>query len=324
MARLFLGNDKDVFLEFKRHNLGIGFHNYSSFEKDNISVIAFKKLKIDNENYCEFGNDFISGVGTFVYKESIGAVALKQIYNDFSGDLLEIRKNLIGNYLLALKKSEKVYVFCDANNIFNAYYYENKGQWCISNCLYEIALALPIELGINEFNVIEQIFQYNILGNGTVFNEIQKLLGSEYLEIDLEEGSFCKKQLYLSSPYKISERPLEELVDEFCSDLQKITRKIVKCFNGDIGVCMTGGLDARMILAAFLSNGCKPVLTYGVGNSQLTNTKNGDLEVDKIYSERFDLPLKIMDWSTPEPVDLYWDILISMDFMQVFIQVLTM
>ena len=59
MARLFLGNDKDVFLEFKKHNLEIGFHNYSSFEKDNISVIAFKKLKIDNENYCEFGNDFI-------------------------------------------------------------------------------------------------------------------------------------------------------------------------------------------------------------------------------------------------------------------------
>ncbi|BDF55662.1 MULTISPECIES: hypothetical protein [Butyricimonas] len=307
MARLFLGNDKDVFLEFKKHNLEIGFHNYSSFEKDNISVIAFKKLKIDNENYCEFGNDFISGVGTFIYKESIGAIALKQIYNDFSGDLLEIRKNLIGNYLFALKKSEKVYVFCDANNIFNAYYYENKGQWCISNCLYEIALALPIELGVNEFNVIEQIFQYNILGNGTVFNEIQKLLGNEYLEIDIEKGSFCKKQLYLSSPYKISERPLEELVDEFCSDLQEITRKVVKCFDGDIGVCMTGGLDARMILAAFLSNDCKPVLTYGVGNSQLTNTKNGDLEVDKIYSKRFNLPLKIMDWSTPDPVDLYWD-----------------
>ena len=89
----------------------LDFIIYSSFEKDNISVIAFKKLKIDNENYCEFGNDFISGVGTFIYKESIGAIALKQIYNDFSGDLLEIRKNLIGNYLFALKKSAKSLCF---------------------------------------------------------------------------------------------------------------------------------------------------------------------------------------------------------------------
>lgn len=53
----------------------------------------------------------MSGVGTFIYKESIGAIALKQIYNDFSGDLLEIRKNLIGNYLFALKSLKKFMFF---------------------------------------------------------------------------------------------------------------------------------------------------------------------------------------------------------------------
>lgn len=43
---------------------------------------------------------------------------------------------------------------------------------------------------------------------------------------------------------------------------------------------MTGGLDTRTSLAAYLKSGSKPHLNYGIGNSLLINTFYDDYEID--------------------------------------------
>jgi len=68
--------------------------------------------------------------------------------------------------------------------------------------------------------------------------------------------------------------------------LNDITNTIATVFNSHT-ISMTGGLDARMIFSSMLANNVKPNLVYGVGNTLLTNTKDRDLEINKLYTEKF-------------------------------------
>ena len=82
--------------------------------------------------------------------------------------------------------------------------------------------------------------------------------------------------------------------------------KVVKHFK-NISIFMTGGLDSRVILSAFIKSGVKPKLLYGVGNSAITNTNPNDFEIVKKIARKFNLDLVIMNWKSPYPIDKDWD-----------------
>jgi len=233
------------------------------------------------------------------------ADSLIQIYNDFNGNIQKIRKNIIGNYLLCIKKSNKIYIFCEENNLFNVFYTQNDDNWAVSNSLYDLSKNYFGKLSINEFNLIEYIFQSAIIGNGTIFNEVKKLQGDESLCINLETD---KLQVFDEELPKtdLKNKDEEFLVTHFVDKLNDITNTIATVFNSHT-ISMTGGLDARMIFSSMLANNVKPNLVYGVGNTLLTNTKDRDLEINKLYTEKFGLNLHIMNWDTPEKFDKYWE-----------------
>jgi len=306
MSKLIISNNKKIVQRVKEHSIENGFEKYTALSYSNCNIVSFKKLNIDNENFVKFeNNDFVATAGTLIYKKKIGQNSLIQIYNDFNGNIQKIRKNIIGNYLLCIKKSNKIYIFCEENNLFNVFYTQNDDNWAVSNSLYDLSKNYFGKLSINEFNLIEYIFQSAIIGNGTIFNEVKKLQGDESLCINLETD---KLQVFDEELPKtdLKNKDEEFLVTHFVDKLNDITNTIATVFNSHT-ISMTGGLDARMIFSSMLANNVKPNLVYGVGNTPLTNTKDRDLEINKLYTEKFGLNLHIMNWDTPEKFDKYWE-----------------
>lgn len=304
MAKFLLSNDKGKYDYIKNIYLDTGFNRFNEYTKDNLYFSAYEKIRVNNCNFIKIDNDFVASSGTLIYKEIIGREALKNIYDDFNNDIQDIRNHIIGNYALIIKKENKIYVFGDENNIHNIYYYNKNKKWILSNTQFHIAKALN-DVEIDEFNLIEYAFQYSILDNGTIFKNIKKLMGDECIVLDLNHYNFNLNKININYP-DIQIKDIDSMVKDFAGLLQNKIKIISKNFK-TITISMTGGLDSRMVLAGFLSNNIKPNITYGVGNSQITNTKNRDLEINKIYSENFGLKFYEMNWKTNKDIFEYWD-----------------
>ncbi len=83
----------------------------------------------------------------------------------------------------------------------------------------------------------------------------------------------------------------------------KLTYKasvIAKVF-GNPSICMTGGLDSRMSLAAYLKAGAKPTLSFAVSNTQIASPEQKDIEIIRVFSEKFSLKDNIYDCDTRFP-----------------------
>lgn len=314
MARLIVSNKNEVITKFKEHSISNGFDRYEEIVKDSCNLVSFKKLKKENENLYSDDDGFIAVSGTFIYKkEIIGKLALKDIYESFNEANLitSIRKNLIGAYVLIIKKGEEIWAFSDESNIADVYYFFDDDKWVLSNWLYDMSMALSKNLSVNEFNFIEQIFQYSIWGNGTIFNEINKLLGDEYIHINLTLRQLNVNKIPNYLILKNNYSSLEKVVDNLETEFRLIATALKKCFGNDIGVSMTGGLDSRLVLSALCSVGIKPNLFYGIGNSQFVPTQSPDLNIVKQFSTSFELKLQVQDWTTPDKIDKDWNDLIN-------------
>uniref|UniRef100_UPI000A4C8EA6 hypothetical protein n=3 Tax=Vibrio TaxID=662 RepID=UPI000A4C8EA6 len=106
--------------------------------------------------------------------------------------------------------------------------------------------------------------------------------------------------------YALNTNHIDEYADSV-SELCKESAKIISSKFSNISLCMTGGLDSRVVLSSYLSSGCSPSLLYGEGNSGLTNTKKKDLEIVEIIESKLGLKLDKMDWSTNEWFIKHWE-----------------
>ncbi|RBP58086.1 hypothetical protein DES36_12521 [Alkalibaculum bacchi] len=302
MAKVIIGNNRMKVNELKNHFNQYGFNDFTEYNRDNILALFYKKLNtIDYCNYYEENNDFICTVGTIIYRQATGISALKQILRDFSTYNIEnIRNVSIGNYAVIIKKGLDIYIFVDKNSIYNLYYYNDNNEWLVSNTYYHLGKVRSTNK-FNYLDILEYSFNNAIIGNKTPIEGIYKLLGNEYFHIDLNLNKMQTKKLDCNNSLcKTSS------FDLFLSDLKNIIHVISKNYS-NITISSTGGLDSRLFTALFLSNNVKPQLVYGIGNSKLTNTKVRDLEINKMYSECYDLKLSLMNWETKVPFNIDWD-----------------
>lgn len=307
MAKTFISNVKSFYEGSKKASINAGFKLFSEVVGSDEYLIAFNKMRVGNENLVLFDTGYISVSGTFIYKDRIGSVGLELLYSDFGGDVAEVRKELVGNYLITIKSNGVIYVFGDENDIFNINYYVENGSWIISNDLLSIASQVSDSVVLNELNLIEQCFQNTILDNGTIFQQINRLKGSEYIEIDCKANSFIVKNIVGFFTRKDNRNiDFKACCKEFSQLLINNAESIKSNFQ-NITISMTGGLDSRVVLASYLAAGVKPKLVYGVGNSPLTNTNIEDLEINSILKNRFDLNFTRMNWDSIFPIDKYWD-----------------
>lgn len=300
MAKFFITNSKEifdrVFIDVKESLFNIEF----TFNQVNFYALSVKKLFINNDNGWCRESDMVITTGTPIYKESL---CNECMLDDFDGNVNPFRKNIIGQYAVAIKKEEITTIFCDAVGAYSIYYYNDGIDFLVSNDICDMAKALGNRVRPSEINILEEACQNSILCGDSLYEGIRRLSGYEKIIITTETGLNVEKLPIQKRRTDLSYREsVKELTRRFKYKASVITKVL-----GDPDIFMTGGLDARISLASYLSVGAKPSLHYGVGNSVLTNTKNNDLEIAKNFSHRYNLPFYEEDWKTPSPIYKYWD-----------------
>lgn len=272
-------------------------------ETKQYNYVSFHKLAFNNENYLSVGDDFIGVLGTLIYKE-LTENMLNALYNDWADDINGIRQNCIGSYCVIIKKGDHISVFGEENYMYNIYYYIANSSYILSNSFFDIQSIYGSGLEIDRFNFLEMVFNTYVLGNETIFKNVKRLCGDEYIYIDLEKNIAEVKRINVD--WKLDGKlNYSERVKKLSDNLVK-KAKVISDVYGTPALCMTGGLDSRLCIAPVLANGVKPDLFYGVGNSILTDTKDMDLKINQMYAEKFGLTLEVMDWSTSLPIDKDW------------------
>lgn len=309
MAKLFITNNFNTNNNIVNHCEKQGFKSSFTGKFETANVIAFSKKNSSNDNFHQIGDELIIGIGSIIYKDFSNNNALKNILSDFSdeNDIDLIKQTIIGNYVILIKKENNIFVFNDASNLYTLYYHQKNDNIYIGSDLFDLAINRNEKksLTIDENNFLEGVFVNGILGEATIFKEIKKLLGHEYISINLRTENFKINHISVKKSI-ISKLSFERNFEKYHKTLINNINSIVKHYK-NIAIFITGGLDSRVILSAFLNAGVKPTLLYGIGNSAITNTNNNDYEIVKKIAKKFDLELIKMNWSSPNPIDKHWD-----------------
>lgn len=304
MSKFFITNKSEyaqiIIQNIKLSEFDISFENHI----DSIFAFTTKKLKLNHQNSLSIQNDFVITNGMLLYKGGNSIKHWKQLYTDYNFNIPNIRNQSCGNYAICIKKGSTIDIWGEEFGGFNIYYYNNENFFIISNSLYDLAKILKDKLSINKLNIYEEVLQNGILCEETFFNEIKRLSGNQYLHIDIDKNILSTLELELSYPIckdnsTMCAKKIAKILSENASNIKNAI--------GNPSINMTGGLDARISLATYLSVGAKPFLNYGVGNTGLTNTKNEDLNIDILFRNKYNLDLRIGSWKTPNPIDKYWE-----------------
>lgn len=303
MSKFILSNNINIVQQIVADSCSVGFEVSGKFNGQ-ICYTSFYKLSCKNFNFYAIGNDFISVVGTFIYKGKHGREALIAIYDDFSANINSIRDNVIGNCAFIIKKGSLLYVFGEYFGFYDIFYYYKNGLFIISHDLYDLYKGIT-DLKINKLNMLEHLaLGVNYCGE-TFFDDVYRLQDNETLIINTSTGSLEKSSLNVNWKNSGS-MSYDECVSKISSSLKSIGKTFFDNF-GTPALSSTGGLDNRLNLAIFLAIGARPDLYYGVGNSGATNTFSGDLKVNQEFEKSFGTKLNQVSWNNSTPIDKDWE-----------------
>lgn len=303
MSKFFITNKKSILGDIRKRVEESSFEICYSKEGE-ISCLTTKKLAVEHINGIDKDNGFITVTGTMIWGDGnrVDGDIINKISEIYDGDINSIRKLCVGNYAVSVADNEKGCVFSDLSGFYDVYYFCQDNSWVISNSLYDLYIVLKSILTLDNLSIVEMIRQYSILNGDTPFHEIKRLRGFDYIKFDKNNIELIEED----HPYPLAKGTFDENVEKYVSFSKSYAEKTYKAY-GTPTIAMTGGLDARMLLASYLSIGVKPDLYYGTGDTFITNTIDQDKFIDRQYSKKFDLKLYEESWKTPEPMDKYWE-----------------
>lgn len=215
-----------------------------------------------------------------------------------------IRDNTIGQYAYVMNTGGTLSVFGDRVGVYDIYYYSGEdGLYFVTNDLFDMVSVIRDKVSLHEMNLVEYASTFNVFGGETIFNEIFRLNGEQYLYI--QNGILSVGKINITLWPLIENETVEDCAKKLA---EKISYKagVIARVLGAPTISMTGGLDSRMSLAAYLSAGVKPQVLYGRGNTFLVSPiKEDELVVDKLV-QTYTLPHKFIDWDTTNP-EQHWD-----------------
>lgn len=297
MAKIMISNNNLQVKSFINFNIKSGFKDFGQYENNEFSLAVHKKKIHKVDNFIKFQNgDFCSTIGTCIVNNMIGMEAIKELYKIFDSNIKASRSRMIGNYIVVIKKFNKVYIFTDKYSVLKSYYCIDEKNWVFSNSIENIAMTTK-NLKINKFGLLQESLLVSSFGSETLFENIFRLSGYEYLEIDCKTNRLNVQSISCTRQRRnFKNKSIEEVSLEYASIIKNKFAIVSKFFANSIRINQTGGLDNRTVLASFLSCGVKPDIMYGVGNSVFTNTKNEDLEICKLYQKKYAIDFYQMNW----------------------------
>ena len=246
------------------------------------------------------GEDVIASIGYVCHidGESVQAT-LAQIISSFDESQIgDLKKKLVGQYVLLIKKGDNIYLFSDfmgARNIF----YSDDGMVVSSSFSKVEDLVQTSSSDLDMYKVFEFLAMRHILyptwlGRSTEHKRIKWLLPYEYLVIDLASSSFRLGSIvYTIDNKKQSDCAL--LASELLSTLRTIiNRREFK--NSPVAASMTGGRDSRLV--AGIAAEQFPNLRYRTAVSSERFSSLKDLEVADKLAKIQGIPLDVYRFQT--------------------------
>lgn len=278
MARLLLCNNKDIFYKISKANIDGGFKINGKYVGEKIFIETYSKIHLDLLNFLNIGEDFVACSGTLLYKDIIGIDCLHVLYDDFSEEkIAEIRKDMVGTYVVAIKKRKRIYIFVDEVGTYAYHYYLKNEVFISTNTYYHI--AKNIKTSINKLAFKERIVEYCNIDNATIFNDIYRLMGNEAVVIDLEMDNVQ----VINIPQNYYDFDMNGDVQSIGKKFLDLIIKYAKKYQsfGSRMLFTTGGVDSRIILSIYNYLRDYPIVANWQGCPNEMNTKLPDRSISK-------------------------------------------
>ena len=301
MSRLVITNSKDNCSLLHEHNCKSGFKENGCMLSTNLCIYSYSKLNFLSVNFLEKPNGFIACAGTMIYKNKTGKESLGILYEDFyEGSIAQVRKNLCGSYVIAIKQNNNVYVFVDETGTYAFYYHNKDGAFIATNTYYQIQKCIHAKL--DELALRERLIEYCNIDNATPFQNIYRLLGHEAIRIDLDNNTIDIVEVE-KNDYHFSISTEQSIIYAMTKLIEKYAWQYSLLGKNSI-LFTTGGVDSRVYLSIqnFLKN--KPVIANWQGSPIDMNSKDPDLLIARELADITSLDFMEVDVSHNYEMDL--------------------
>jgi len=241
------------------------------------------------------GEDAIAAVG---YVSYINGDSVSSTLSDILGSFHEsqigyLKKKLIGQYVLLIKKGQHIYLFSDFMGSRNLFYSDDKiivssSYSKIENLLTTSSSDLDINKVI-EYLAMKHVHYPTWIGRTTGHRRIKWLLPYEYIAINIASSSIRLGSIV----YEIDNKKQSDcslLSNALLSSLRAIVGRR-EFQDSPVAASLTGGRDSRLIAAVAAEQYTKIRFRTAVSYEKYNSLK--DLEVAKKLSKIRGVPLDI-------------------------------
>lgn len=228
--------------------------------------------------------ELVACVGTLFYRGRSGGEALRALWRDFTVPEAFGWAELWGNYLLAVAKQGRTWLFGDPVGSVKLYHTTDRAVWSTS------LLACVAASGRDE---VDRIGAIDYVMSGSNHGERTPLASVRIADptgsIDLATGEV--RPLTSPQQWSAGERPrtMADAIDLAAAILSDRAKAIGTAFEGRIRAALSGGFDSRLIVAALRSAGAVPALhVYGSAGDE-------DVRIAREAAHAIGLPLAHID-----------------------------
>ncbi len=255
-------------------------------------------------NYYSNKEDFIISLGYVADRDSDSMkLTLLHILESFEeSQIPQLKKSLIGQYIIIIRKGENIYIFSDffgARNIFFS-----KDGLVVSSSLKKIEDILLISqknfecFKFYEFISMRHILYPAWLGHNTCHKKINWLMSNEYLVIERKNSYLRIGSNFFSFDNK-KQSNCNKLSSELISLLIRIiVRKEYK--EKQVTATMTGGHDTRLVAA--IATEQYPNIRYRIAISDENDRSYKDMKVAKHVSSIRGIPLDVYHFNPEQDI----------------------
>jgi hypothetical protein len=266
------------------------------------------------------GEDAVASIGYVSFgDERTHEQTLSHVLGAFKEEsIAELKKTLVGQYILIIKKSNQLYIFSDFMGARNVFYALDK--LVVSSSFSDIEKTIGAESGdldlykIYEYLAVRHVLYPAWLGSSTENTKIGYLRPYEYLVVNLDSPDIQKSSVvYSFENHKSSD--LDSLSEDLLSTLGPLVSR-PEFHDSPVACSLSGGRDSRLIatLAGTYYKKAMFRVTYEVGH--LDSTK--DMKIAAKLAQVQGVPLDIYKFIPSEQDSRFYELTegVSPNFVQ--------
>lgn len=295
MGRLIISNN-DRWIKALEESQRVAGMKLNTSVSEPVSLLCYYKYRLENENFYQESNssDFIATSGSLIYKNQFGVLALKELLSDYKKQgLKSIRKNLMGNFCVAVGANGQIDVFVDETGTYSVYYYADpeSEDFLITNTFYHVQKCAKQK--IKGFEFLENVTIPSIFDNQSPFDHILRLGGDEIITIANNQFAVAKVEV---NTYALEAEDFDHVSAQIAAAILRYT-KTATAIPYERLLFLTGGVDSRLLLSAHLAANSKISVGNWQGAPVDMNSKNEDGLISKKLAEKCGIDFQSFDVS---------------------------